>query len=169
MPTLTSVARRCARWARGAIEQTRRDAIALRADRSGNVAIIFGIAAIPVFGLVGAAVDYSRANAARTAMQVALDAAALMVAKEAANLTDGQVWNKAKKYFNAQFDRPEVKKLDITFTMVSNGPGDFSVLAEATEDRDLDCADDRQEEHRSARECTGALGLQGARARARAR
>ena len=57
MPTLTSVVRCCTRWARGAIEQTRRDAIALRADRSGNVAIIFGIAAIPVFGLVGAAVD----------------------------------------------------------------------------------------------------------------
>src|SRR4051812_7378159 len=35
---------------------------------------------------VGAAVDYSRANAARTSMQVALDAAALIVAKEAANL-----------------------------------------------------------------------------------
>jgi len=169
MPTLTSVARRCARWARGAIEQTRRDAIALRADRSGNVAIIFGIAAIPVFGLVGAAVDYSRANAARTAMQVALDAAALMVAKEAANLASGQVQTKAKSYFNAQFNRPDVNQLNLSFSMVSNGPGDFTVLAEATEDRDLDYAGDRQEEHRSARECTGALGLQGARACARAR
>jgi Flp pilus assembly protein TadG len=132
MPILSRLARNCASWARHAIERVRRDADALRADRSGNVAVIFGIAAIPVFGLVGAAVDYSRANAARTAMQVALDAAALMVAKEAANLKDGQVQNKAKKYFNAQFDRPEVKKLDITFTMVNNGPGDFTVLAEAT-------------------------------------
>jgi Flp pilus assembly protein TadG len=104
----------------------------LRRDRSGNVAVIFGIAAIPVFGLVGAAVDYSRANSARTAMQVALDAAALTVAKEAANLTSGQVQNKAKKYFNAQFDRPDVKKLNLDFTMVSNGPGDFTVLADAT-------------------------------------
>ncbi len=132
MPILSRLAGNCASWARHAIERIRRDADTLRADRSGNVAVIFGIAAIPVFGLVGAAVDYSRANAARTAMQVALDAAALMVAKEAANLKDGQVQNKAKKYFNAQFDRPEVKKLDITFTMVNNGPGDFTVLAEAT-------------------------------------
>ena len=132
MPAFTSLARGCANWTRCTIDRIRRDARALRADRSGNVAVIFGIAAIPVFGLVGAAVDYSRANSARTAMQVALDAAALTVAKEAANLTSNQVQNKAKKYFNAQFNRPDVKKLDITFTMVSNGPGDFTVLAEAT-------------------------------------
>ncbi|MGB9368005.1 MAG: pilus assembly protein [Xanthobacteraceae bacterium] len=128
----TSFARGCASWTGRAIDRIQHDVRALRADRSGNVAVIFGIAAIPVFGLVGAAVDYSRANSARTAMQVALDTAALTVAKEAANLTSAQVQNKAKKYFNAQFNHPEVKKLDITFTMVSNGPGDFTVLAEAT-------------------------------------
>lgn len=132
MPTLTPLARSCANRVRRAIDRIWRDAEAMRVDRSGNVAIIFGIAAIPVFGLVGAAVDYSRANSARTAMQVALDVAALTVAKEAANLTSNQVQNKAKKYFNAQFDRPDVKKLNLTFTMVSNGPGDFTVLAEAT-------------------------------------
>ena len=132
MPTLIRSVRRYASWARRAIDQAGRHARALQADRSGNVAVIFGIAAIPVFGLVGAAVDYSRANSARTAMQVALDAAALTVAKEAANLTGGQVQNKAKKYFDAQFDRPDVKKLKLTFSMVSNGPGDFTVLAEAT-------------------------------------
>src|SRR6185503_19211412 len=132
MPALAPVARRCTTWMSRAIDRLRRDAHAFGADRSGNVAIIFGIAAIPVFGLVGAAVDYTRANAARTAMQVALDAAALTVAKEAANLTTDQVQNKAKKYFKAQFNYPDVKKLDLTFTMVSNGPGDFTVLAEAT-------------------------------------
>jgi len=31
-------------------------------DRRGNVAPIFAIAVIPIIGLVGAAVDYSRAN-----------------------------------------------------------------------------------------------------------
>ena len=132
MPVLAPVARHCTIWARRAIDRVRRDAHAFRADRSGNVAIIFGIAAIPVFGLVGAAVDYSRANAARTAMQVALDAAALMVAKEAANLQSGQVQVKAKKYFDAQFDRPDVRNLNLTFSMVTNAPGDFTVLAEAT-------------------------------------
>jgi len=132
MPALAPVARRCTTWMSRAIDRLRRDAHAFGADRSGNVAIIFGIAAIPVFGLVGAAVDYSRANAARTAMQVALDAAALTVAKEAANLTSAQIQNKAKKYFNAEFARPEVKNLNLAFSMVTNGPGDFTILAEVT-------------------------------------
>lgn len=132
MLTFKSSLQICSGWARRGIEQAVRHARALHADRSGNVAVIFGIAVIPVFGLVGAAVDYSRANAARTSMQVALDAAALMVAKEAANLTGNQVQNKAKKYFNTEFNRPDVKNLNLKFTMVSNGPGDFTVLAEAT-------------------------------------
>src|ERR1041384_8736965 len=132
MPMLTALIRRGVNWTRRANDRLRRDAEAWRTDRAGNVAVIFGIAAIPVFGLVGAAVDYTRANSARTAMQVALDAAALMVAKEAANLAGGQVQTKAKAYFSAQFNRPDVKKLNLTFSMVSNGPGDFTVLAEAT-------------------------------------
>ena len=132
MRTCTPLLRTCAGWVRCTMDRVGNYARALRTDRSGNVAVIFGIAAIPVFGLVGAAVDYTRANSARTAMQVALDAAALMVAKEAANLAGGQVQTKAKAYFSAQFNRPDVKKLNLTFSMVSNGPGDFTVLAEAT-------------------------------------
>jgi Flp pilus assembly protein TadG len=128
----TPFARSGANWVRRAIERTCRAGRALRTDRSGNVAITFALAAIPVFGLVAAAVDYSRANAARTAMQVALDAAALTVAKEALNLPSGQVQVKAKSYFNAQFNRPDVKNLNLGFSMVSNGSGDFTVLAEAT-------------------------------------
>jgi len=37
-------------------------------DRSGGVAPLLALAAIPIMGSVGAAVDYSRANSARTAM-----------------------------------------------------------------------------------------------------
>src|ERR1043165_1933686 len=132
MPVLTLLARSGVNWTRRAIDRIRRDADAWRTDRAGNVAIAFAIAAIPVFGLVGAAVDYSRANAARTAMQVALDAAALTVAKEALNLSNGQVQAKAKTYFNAQFNRPDVKNLNLTFSMVFNAPGDFTVVADAT-------------------------------------
>src|SRR3954451_25444745 len=113
MPALAPVARRCTAWTRRAIDRLRHAAKSFRADRSGNIAVIFGIAAIPVFCLVGAAVDYSRGNAARTSMSVALDASALIVAKEAANLTSVQVQNRAKKYFNAQFNRPDVKNLNL--------------------------------------------------------
>lgn len=124
--------RRCVTWTRDAINQCRHRAGAFRADRTGNVAITFALALIPVFGATGVAVDYSRANAARTAMQVALDASALMVAKEALNITTTQVQTKAKKYFNTQFNRPDVKNVTLTFSMVNNGPGDYTVIAEAT-------------------------------------
>ena len=46
-------------------------------DRRASIAPIFALAIIPILGLVGSAVDYSRANAARTAMQAALDTTAL--------------------------------------------------------------------------------------------
>jgi Flp pilus assembly protein TadG len=50
----------------------------VRAEQ-GNVAITFGIAIIPIIGMVGVAVDYSRANSVRTDLQAALDSAALML------------------------------------------------------------------------------------------
>lgn len=49
--------------------------------KSGNVAILFSIAIIPIVGAMGAAVDYSMATANRTSMQKALDATALALAK----------------------------------------------------------------------------------------
>lgn len=51
-------------------------------DRSGNVAMIFALASVPMVGLIGAAVDYSRASSDRSALQVAVDAAALAGARQ---------------------------------------------------------------------------------------
>lgn len=51
-----------------------------RKQESGVVAVLFGIALIPIMLLVGAAVDYARVSAARTAAQAAADAAALAAA-----------------------------------------------------------------------------------------
>lgn len=51
------------------------------ADAKGNIAVLFGLAIIPVIGVIGAAVDYSLATASRTAVQAALDNTALMLAK----------------------------------------------------------------------------------------
>lgn len=52
-----------------------------REGRSGNIAVIFAIAIVPIVGATGAAVDYSMANADRTSMQKALDSTALALAK----------------------------------------------------------------------------------------
>jgi Flp pilus assembly protein TadG len=51
-------------------------------DRSGNIALIFGLAIVPVMGAIGAALDYSFANEARTTMQSALDNTALALSKQ---------------------------------------------------------------------------------------
>jgi len=56
---------------------------------------------IPLLSTVGAAVDYSHANAARASMQAALDAAALMLSKEALNGSGAQFGTKGSDYFNA--------------------------------------------------------------------
>jgi Flp pilus assembly protein TadG len=53
----------------------------------GNVAMMFAIALVPMLGFIGAAIDYSRAVSARSAMQAAADATALMISKEATSLT----------------------------------------------------------------------------------
>lgn len=91
------------------------------ASQGGNITIIFALTTIPVIGLVGAAVDYSRANSAKAAMQAAVDATALMLSKDAANLTATQISDKADAYFRAQFHRSEVGSLKITPTYTTTG------------------------------------------------
>ena len=83
-------------------------------DPTASVMPMLALAALPVFGAVGAAVDYSRVNATRTAFQAAIDATALMLSKEAPNLTGGQMSSKASAYFNALFVRPEAYNVSIT-------------------------------------------------------
>jgi hypothetical protein len=103
-----------------------------RNDTCGNTTVIFALAVIPIFGSVGAAVDYSRANNARTAMQAALDATALMISKQALDLQTAQVQSKARAYFDAMFNRPDIKGLKVKFALQTNGPGDFTVLADGS-------------------------------------
>jgi hypothetical protein len=54
-----------------------------------SVAPIFALAIIPVLGLAGAAVDYSRANSIKVGLQAAIDATALAMAKTAPGLAQG--------------------------------------------------------------------------------
>ena len=72
-------------------------------NRRGSVAPIMGFALLPLMGAVGVAVDYSQANAARTAFQTALDSTALMLSKTAAKQTDAERQTAATNYLNALF------------------------------------------------------------------
>ncbi len=48
-----------------------------RGDKSGNIAVLFTLALVPVLSAVGCAVDYARAAQLRTKLQAAVDAASV--------------------------------------------------------------------------------------------
>ncbi|MGE0565468.1 MAG: pilus assembly protein TadG-related protein [Pseudolabrys sp.] len=104
---------------------------AFNTSGSGNVAVTFAIATLPVIGGVGAAVDYSRANSVKAAMQAALDSTALMLSRDAAALTSAQLQTKATNYFNAMFNRPDAQSVSITATYSSSGGSQVVVNGQA--------------------------------------
>ena len=65
---------------------------------------LLALGIVPLVGAVGAAVDYSRANSVRAAMQNALDATALML--KDAQLSGAQLTQKANVYFTSIPDWP---------------------------------------------------------------
>jgi Flp pilus assembly protein TadG len=87
----------------------------------GNIAVIFTIAAIPVIGFVGAAIDYSRTNSARSSVQTALDSTALMLSKDLSSgtITASQVPTAAQSYFTALYTNPDGK---LVTTAGATGP-----------------------------------------------
>lgn len=87
----------------------------------GNVAITFALAALPVVGFVGFAVDYSHANSVKTAMQAALDSTALMLAKDAATVTDSTLQANALTYFKTLFTRPEAQSITVSASYTTSG------------------------------------------------
>lgn len=73
-----------------------------------------GIAIIPLLGGVGAAIDYTRASAARTALQSSLDSAALMLSKSASAQTTTALQAEASNYVNALFTAKNVRNVTVT-------------------------------------------------------
>lgn len=88
---------------------------------------MFGFALIPLIGGVGAAIDYSRANAARAQFQSSLDAAALMISKTAAADSTVDLQAAATNYVNAVFTSPFAQSVTVTATY-SNNSGSQLVL-----------------------------------------
>jgi Flp pilus assembly protein TadG len=98
-----------------------------RRARRGNVTITFTLALVPIIGFIGAAVDFSRASSAKAAMQAAVDSTALMLSKDAQNLTTAQLATKATAYFNALFTRPEVTNAGVTPTFTTTAEGSYKI------------------------------------------
>ncbi len=72
---------------------------ALLGDRRGNVAILFGLAVVPLFGFVGSAVDYGNGIRNRSRLANALDAAVLSAVTT--HVTDATAQAAVEKYVRA--------------------------------------------------------------------
>ncbi|MGE0233726.1 MAG: pilus assembly protein TadG-related protein [Flavobacteriaceae bacterium] len=103
-------------------------------DTRGNVAIIFGIALLPLIAMAGAALDFSSAYNARAKLQVAADAAAL-----AATRNYGKSWAQRKQIATDAFNQnlQALRSLDnVQFNIVDEG-NSHVVTASATEPTSL--------------------------------
>ncbi len=105
-------------------------------DQRASVVPIFAFAMIPILALTGTAVDYSRANSARTAVQAALDATALILSKEAVGMDETVLKTKATNYFFSNFSNVEAKNVTVTpfFTTPQSGSFNLVVTANGTVD-----------------------------------
>lgn len=110
--------------------QTMRSARRFRTATEGNIAVIFALALVPLLGFVGVAVDYSRANSARTAMQSALDSAALMVSRDLSSgaITADQVASKSQSYFDSLYTGTESGAIKVTATYTAKDSSGSSTI-----------------------------------------
>src|SRR5579871_746214 len=100
--------------------------------KDGNVAMILALAAIPTVSVMGMAIDYTRGVSARTAMQEAADATALMLAQDAPTLTPAQLATKAQNYFNALYTGRGVNGVSVSATYTANTGSGSTVLVTTT-------------------------------------
>ena len=93
-------------------------------DRRGNILPMFGLALIPIVGLIGAGVDYSRANGVKSKVQAALDSTSLAMSANAATQTAAQLQASASSYFFAMYKATASSTVTLaaTYAMTSTGP-----------------------------------------------
>lgn len=89
-----------------------------RRNRSGQVAVIFGLSLVPVLFASGAAIDYGRRNAAKVRLDAALDASLLAVLSRASNTVDAATITAGE----SQFRKEAMKLSDVAITSFSMVP-----------------------------------------------
>ena len=95
---------------------------AFRKADQGNIAVTFAIALVPILSFIGAAIDYTRANSARSSMQAALDSTALMLSKDLSQglITAADISAKAQSYFTALYTNADAKSVAVNATYTSS-------------------------------------------------
>lgn len=94
---------------------------------SGGAAPFLALSLVPLMGFTGAAIDYSRSNAVKVAMQAALDSTGLILSKDAQNLSTGALASRIDSVFKAQFDRPEAHNVSVSYVFNAPQQGNFSL------------------------------------------
>lgn len=112
------------------VSQVRRAVSRFAGANQGNVAVLFGVALLPILSFMGAAVDYSRVSKARSAMQAALDSTSLMLAKDLSDgrITVGEISAKAVAYFTALYTNKDAKSVAINATYTANAGQGSTIL-----------------------------------------
>jgi hypothetical protein len=100
-------------------------------NKDGGAAPFLALSLIPVMGLTGAAIDYSRAGATRVSLQAAVDATGLILSKEAATLSHEHLGSRAQSIFAAQFNRPDAYGVSISHSFEAPQQGSFSLKLNA--------------------------------------
>jgi Flp pilus assembly protein TadG len=100
-------------------------------DRNGSVMPLLALAAIPLVGLIGASVDYSRAAAIQTTLQAAADSTSLAMAQNATSLTAAQLQTQGQAYFSALFANTGAAAPSVTVSYSTNS-GNGQVVVSAT-------------------------------------
>ena len=103
-----------------------------RRAKAGNVILTFALSFIPMVGMVGAAVDYSRGNSAKAAMQQAIDATGLILSKDASTMLQTALNDKATNVFKTLVNRPEIVNIVVTPVLSSPSEGSFLLQIAAT-------------------------------------
>ena len=86
-------------------------------NHDGNVAVIFALVLVPIMGMIGAVVDYSRGAQAQARMRSALDAAALA----AAGVPDADRTSVGQRYLASNLQAAEISGVTSSFTVNAEG------------------------------------------------
>jgi Flp pilus assembly protein TadG len=101
-------------------------------DRRGGILPMLAFTAVPLMVSVGVAVDYSRATAAKAQFQAALDSTALMLSKNAADLSAADLQTQATKTFAAVFTNTQAQNVAVTTSYSSTGGSKILLSGSAT-------------------------------------
>lgn len=82
--------------------------------QSGNVAMLFGLAVLPVMAFIGVAVDYSQAGKQAALLQNSVDSAALGLVSEAGTVSSSQLQTDVSNAVNANLGATQMTGLTVS-------------------------------------------------------